>query len=133
MDVEQTQMIRKMVPYAKFLDIEVLSSDPDEIRARMEWRDDLCTTNGVLHGGVIMGFADTMGGTCAFLNLPEDAETSTLESKTNFFRPVTGGTIEAVSRPLHVGKKTIVVEVTVRDENGKDVAKTTQSQMVDRS
>ena len=56
---------------------------------------------GVLHGGAIMSLADSGGGLCAFLNLPEDAKgTATIESKTNFFGAVRDGHVTATSRPL---------------------------------
>lgn len=131
MDAEQTEMMQEMMPYAAFLDVQLLSVEPDEVRATMAWRNDLCTADGVLHGGAIMGFADTVGAVCAYLNLPDGAETTaTQESKTNFFRPVTGGSIEAVSRPLHVGGNVIVVDVSLEDDEGRAVARTTQSQTV---
>ena len=39
-----------------------------------------------MHGGALMALADTLGAACAYLNLPPGASTTTLESKTNFFR-----------------------------------------------
>ena len=78
-----------------------------------------------------MGLADSTGGFCAFLNLPEDAAgTATIESKTNFFSAVRSGRVEARSRPLHRGSRTIVVETDLFDEGGKHVARVTQTQAV---
>ncbi len=54
----------------------------------------------------------------AFLNLPEHSHgTTTVESKTNFLRGVREGYIEAVSRPLHIGRTVVVVETDVHDQN----------------
>ena len=51
----------------------------------LDWRPELCTSGGLLHGGAVMALADAAGGACAFFNLPEGATgTSTIESKTNF-------------------------------------------------
>lgn len=80
-----------------------------------------------------MSLADTLGATCAFLNLPPGATTSTIETKTNFFRAVREGHVEATSRPLHVGRTTIVVQTDVRDANAKRVAQITQTQAVLRA
>jgi uncharacterized protein (TIGR00369 family) len=78
-----------------------------------------------------MALADSGGGLCAFLNLPEGATgTATLESKTNFFRAVRDGHVDAVSRPLHRGRTTIVVETDLCDAEGKHVARVTQTQAV---
>lgn len=84
-----------------------------------------------MHGGVLMALADSLGGLCAFLNLPEGAAgTTTIESKTNFLRAVTGGRVRAVSRPLHAGRMVIVVDTELRDDEGRLVARVTQTQAV---
>jgi len=133
-DQEQTEAIRHLVPFAAALGIEVVTSSPDEVRARVEWRAERCTTAGVLHGGVIMSLADTTGATCAFQNLPEGAAgTTTIESKTNFLRAVRDGYAEAVSRPLHAGRTVVVIETDVTDADGRPVAKILQTQAVLRA
>ena len=104
--------------------------DADEIEATLQWAPELCTAGGVLHGGVLMALADSAGATCAFLNLPAGARTATIESKTNFLGAVREGEVRARSRPLHVGKTTIVVETDVFDASGRLVARTTQTQAV---
>jgi uncharacterized protein (TIGR00369 family) len=108
----------------------VAAPGPDEVRGRLQWREDRCTAGGVLHGGALMTLADSLGGICAFLNLPDGATTSTVESKTNFLRAVRGGTAYAVTRPLHVGRQTIVLSTEIRDDAGKLVAFVTQTQAV---
>lgn len=77
-----------------------------------------------------MAFADTAGALCAVANLPHGASTSTIESKTNFFRAVRGGVVTATSVPLHVGRTTIVVQTDLSDEHGTSVARITQTQAV---
>jgi uncharacterized protein (TIGR00369 family) len=122
--------IGRLVPFAGVLGIEVESAQADEVRGRMPWAADLCTSAAVLHGGAIMAFADTLGAVLASLNLPEGALTTTIESKTNFFRAVTSGLVLGVARPLHVGRRTIVVQTDMTREDGKRVAQTTQTQAV---
>jgi 1,4-dihydroxy-2-naphthoyl-CoA hydrolase len=119
------------MPFGVFLGLEVLSSSADEVRARLAWGEELCTAGGSLHGGALMSLADSTGGLCAFLNLPDDATgTATIESKTNFFAPVREGWVDAVSRPLHVGRTTIVVDTDLLDATGRRVARVTQTQAV---
>ena len=65
-----------LVPFAQTLGVEVLAAGPDEVRARLFWRERLCTAGGVLHGGVLMALGDSTGALCAYLNLPEGASTS---------------------------------------------------------
>ncbi|TMQ28251.1 MAG: PaaI family thioesterase [Deltaproteobacteria bacterium] len=91
---------------------------------------EICTTAGVIHGGALMAFADSLGALCAFMNLPAGATTATIESKTNFFRPVTKGAVHGTTTPLHVGRTTIVAQTDLRDDAGKRVALVTQTQAV---
>jgi uncharacterized protein (TIGR00369 family) len=128
--VTSTADLEELMPFAAALGIEVLSSGRDEVRARMAWAAERCTSFGVLHGGALMSLADTTGAICAVNNLPEGAWTSTIESKTNFFRAVKDGHVDAVATPLHVGRTTIVVQTDLRDKDGKRVALVTQTQAV---
>ena len=70
----------------------------------MAWAPERCTSGGILHGGVLMALADSLGGICAFLNLPPGALTATTSSATVFTRAVRSGEVTAVTRPLHVGR-----------------------------
>ena len=119
-----------MMPFAAGLGIEITAAAPDEVVGHMAWRADLCTTFGAMHGGALMAMADSVGAVCAFLNLPEGATTSTIESKTNFFRGVREVSVHSTSRPLHAGRTTIVVQTDVLDDRGKRVAQVTQTQAV---
>ena len=119
-----------LMPFAEALGIELDSASSDEVVGRVAWAPEKCTTAGLLHGGVLMAAADTVGAVCAFLNLPDGAATSTIESKTNFFRGVREGVVHTRTRPLHVGRTTIVVQTDLTDDRGKRVAQVTQTQAV---
>ena len=119
------------MPFTRTLGATFSCYAKEEVRARLEWAPGLCTVNGLLHGGAVMALADSTGGACAFLNLPEGAQgTTTVESKTNFLRGVREGAIESVSHPLHVGRTVVVVETDVRDREDRLVARVTQTQLV---
>jgi len=118
------------MPFATLIGVELGSASAGAVHGRLEWSPQRCTTGGVLHGGALMALADSLGAICAFLNLPAGAATSTIESKTNFFRPVGAGFAEAVSRPLHVGRTTIVVQTDIFDAEHRRVAQVTQTQAV---
>ena len=131
MDETLTEHVRTAMPYAAMLGLEVIAASKEEVRAAVYWEERLTTAAGILHGGVLMGVADTTGAYCAFLNLPEGSTaTATIESKTNFFAAVRSGRVEARSRPLHRGGRTIVVETDLFDEGGRHVARVTQTQAV---
>lgn len=131
MSEQLNETTRAAMPFAGLLGIDVVSAEPEEVRARLAWDESRCTAGGILHGGALMGLADSAGGLCAFLNLPDGASaTATIESKTNFFAAVRTGTVEARSRPLHRGSRTIVVETDLFDDDEKHVARVTQTQAV---
>ena len=118
------------MPFAVGMGVELTEASADMVVGTMSWRAELCTIGGVLHGGVLMGFADSVGAVCAVFNLPPGTRTSTLESKTNLIRGVKEGTLTATSTPLHAGRSSIVVQTHVRDEGGRLVSLTIQTQAV---
>ena len=132
-DPEPGGLLHSM-PFAVAIGVEIDAASADEVTGRLAWAPDRCTIAGALHGGALMSLADSLGAVCAFLNLPEGATgTSTIESKTNFFRGVREGHVAATSRPLHVGRTTIVVQTDLVDgTSGKRVAQVTQTQAVIR-
>lgn len=129
-DQKLTGFMTRTMPFMGVIGAEAIAAAAAEVRTRLAWDESRCTSGGLLHGGALMALADGTGGWCAFLNLPEGAGTATIESKTNLVRAVRTGSVEAISRPLHVGRTVIVVDTEVRDEQGRLVARTTQTQAV---
>ncbi len=127
-----SEHIRKHIPFAGLLGIDVVSAEKDRIEARMLVRPDMCNPVKGLHGGAAMSLADTLGAMGASMNLPEGAGgTTTLESKTNFIGVAReGDTVIAVCTPLHIGKRTSIWQTKITSEAGKAVALVTQTQMV---
>ena len=123
------EQIRDTMPLAVLLGVELLETTPELVRGRLPWAPERCTAGGLLHGGALMALADSCGGVCAFLNLPEGSiGTATIESKTNFMRAVREGAVLASTRPLHKGRTMIVVETELTREDAALVAKVTQTQ-----
>ncbi len=113
------------------LGFEFVEASQDALKASLLVRDDLCNGPGIMHGGALMAFADTMGAMGTVINLPPGAGTTTIESKTNFFAAVRSGeTITAECTPLHRGKRTMVWQTRIETESGKLAALITQTQMV---
>lgn len=133
-DAEATTLLHQTMPLCATLGMRAEQFTPEVVVLAMEWAENLCTSNSMLHGGAVMALADSAGGASAFLNLPAGAAgTSTIESKTNFLGAIRGGTVRATARPLHVGGTTVVVETEVRSAEDKLVAKVTQTQIVLRA
>jgi len=118
-------------PLAKLIGVEIVEATKARVVGRLVVRPEICTTFDTLHGGAIMAFADTLGATGAFLNLPPGAGTTTMESKTNFIGAAkVGSVVTAESLPVHIGKSTSIWQTRITREDGKLVAVVTQTQMV---
>lgn len=124
------ELILAQLPYARLLGVRLPEATAQLVRGELDWSPERCTVFSAMHGGALMGLADTVGGVLAYLNLPTGAQTTTVESKTNFLRAVRGGVVTAVARPMHVGAQFIVVQTDLLDDTGAMVAQTTQTQAV---
>jgi 1,4-dihydroxy-2-naphthoyl-CoA hydrolase len=111
--------------------VTLLEAGPERVVATMQVRPDLCTTGGILHGGAVMAFADTLGAVGTVVNLPPGARTTTTDSSTKFLAaaPV-GSTVTGECTPFHRGRTTMVWQTLVRAESGKLCAVVTQTQLV---
>jgi 1,4-dihydroxy-2-naphthoyl-CoA hydrolase len=126
---EPIDMLRLM-PFAEALGMSLDSAEAAEVRGRLAWSPERCTAGGVMHGGALMALADSLGGICAYLNLPSGAQTTTITSTTSFMRAVRDGEVTAIAHPLHAGRTVIVVQTEIRGDGGRLVAQVTQTQAV---
>lgn len=111
--------------------VEVTEVTPDRITGKLKVTPALCTAGDTLHGGAYMAFADTLGAVATLANMPANARTTTIESKTNFLgaAPV-GSTVTGEATAFHKGRTTQVWQTQIRSEAGKLLAVVTQTQMV---
>ena len=126
-----TKLNDNMIPFAKLLGIRFLTAELERVVAELEIRDELCTNPAVAHGGTIMAFADTLGAVGTILNLPDGANTTTIESKTNFLAAAPVGTrLIGETTPAHRGRTTMVWQTRISTDAGRLVALVTQTQLV---
>ena len=126
-----TRLNDENLPFASLLGIRFVAAEPDRVVAEMPIRDELCTQPAVAHGGALMAFADTLGAAGTFLNLPDGAGTTTIESKTNFLAaaPV-GSVVTGETTPVHRGRTTMVWQTRLTTDQGKLAALVMQTQLV---
>ena len=74
---------------------------------------------GLLHGGVSVVLAETLGSVGAFNACPEGHMAVGLDINANHLRGVREGTVTGTARPLHVGRSTQVWEIRIEDEAGQ--------------
>ena len=103
--------------------IEIVAVEPDELRARMQVRKNICAPNGFLHAAAVVALADTACGYATVNNLPGGATGfTTIELKTNFIGTTLEGHLSCVARPMHKGRTTQVWDAEVKDDAGRTIA-----------
>ena len=115
---------------AKNLGVRLVSVTRNRVIAEMSVSTKHLNRSGIVNGGALMAFADALGATGTVANLPPGHRTTTLESKTNFFAAGIGPVLHAISKPLHIGRTTMVWQTTIRNPDKKLVAVVTQTQIV---
>ena len=117
--------------FPDLLGMQFVEATSELVKASLQVRPELCTVGGILHGGALMAFADTLGAVATVLNLPADARTATIESKTNFLRPAPSGSqVLGECTALHRGRTVMTWQTRVTTEDGKLVAFVVQTQAV---
>jgi 1,4-dihydroxy-2-naphthoyl-CoA hydrolase len=119
-----------LMPFAGHLGLVLDEASLDRVIARLDWAPHLCTSSGLMPGGVLVSLADTAGALVAFLGLPPGATTATITSTSQLFRPVSKGTVRAVAVPLYRGRTTVTAQTSLYDSEERLVAQTTQIQAV---
>ena len=111
--------------------LQLVEVGPERVVATVKVRGDLCTAGEILHGGAAMAFADTLGAVGTFVNLPQGARTTTVESSTKFIGAAPmGSTVTGECTAFHRGRTTMVWQTLIRSEAGKLCAVVTQTQLV---
>ena len=118
-------------PFTRLMGMKIISRTAERTDSELLVREDLCNRRGVVHGGAVMAWGDTLGGITASAALSKGQRTATIESKTNFFAPIPkGDTARAVCTPLHSGRTTIVLQTNITRSDGRLAAIVTQTQIV---
>ena len=108
--------------------------------AELAFRPDLAQLTGLFHGGVILSLADETATACSMANvMPEGTWNPaqfplTIQLSANLIRNTNTGKLIAEAIPLHRGRTSMVMQTTVRDEQGRVMALVTATLLVlDRS
>ena len=115
-----------------YMGIEILSVTPDELRARMPVKKQLCAPNGFLHAASVVALADTASGYATINTLPEGANGfTTIELKTNFIGTSLEGGLHCIATSVHKGRTTQVWDASVRvEERARTIALFRCTQMI---
>jgi uncharacterized protein (TIGR00369 family) len=103
------------------LGIEFLSVGPDSITARMPVDARTRQPMGLLHGGVSVVLAETLGSMAGYYACPPGQVVVGLDINANHLRAVRSGWVTGTVRAVHVGRSTQVWAIDIADEAGKAV------------
>ena len=102
------------------LGIEFTEYGDDYICGRIHVDERTCQPYGILHGGVSVVLAETLGSLAAACSIPEGHRCVGLSVTANHVRAGRNGSwITATARPTHMGRTTHVWSIELRDEAGK--------------
>ena len=99
------------------LDIEMLEFSPEQVVAVMPVTHKTHNPYGILHGGVSVVMAETVASAGSYLFIDQEKQSAVgLEINANHIRSVTQGMVKAIGKPVHIGRKTLVWEIRILDE-----------------
>jgi 1,4-dihydroxy-2-naphthoyl-CoA hydrolase len=101
------------------LGIEFLEVGDDFIRARVPVDSRTRQPMGILHGGVSVVLAETLGSCGAAFACPAGHRAVGLDINANHLRSVTEGWVTGIARPIHVGRTTHVWQIDLSNEKGQ--------------
>lgn len=121
--LERAKNIFKNQEFQIFTGMKLESLEDKKSIISCENTKELSQGLGYMHGGMVAAILDTAGGFAAFTVIPSNCHLVTSELKINYMRPVISKKVFGIGEVINHGKKLIVVEATLKDENDIMLAK----------
>ena len=101
------------------LGIEFLEVGDDFIRARVPVDHRTHQPYGLLHGGVSVVLAETLGSCGAAFSCPEGYRAVGLDINANHIKGASSGWVTGITRPVHIGRTTQVWQIDLHNDAGE--------------
>ena len=101
------------------LGIEFLEVGDDYIRGRVPVDTRTRQPYGILHGGVSVVLAETLGSCGAAYSCAPGHRAVGLDINANHLRAISSGWVHGIARPVHLGRTTQVWQIDLTDETGR--------------
>ncbi len=101
------------------LGVEFLEIGDDFIRGRVPVDTRTRQPFGILHGGVSVVLAETLGSCGAHYSAPEGHRAVGLDINANHIRATTSGWVTGTARPVHRGRSTQVWQIDLTNDAGE--------------
>ena len=103
------------------LGIEFIEIGDDFLRGRVPVDKRTVQPFGLLHGGVSVVLAETLGSVGAMYASPEGHRAVGLDINANHLHAATAGWVTGTARPIHRGRTTQVWQIEMADDAGNAV------------
>lgn len=104
------------------LGIEIMDIGSDYLEARMPVDGRTMQPDRILHGGASVALAETLGSVGGSMCVDRERfQIVGVEINANHLRPATGGHVTGRANPIHLGKRTQVWNIEIRDDRGRRV------------
>jgi 1,4-dihydroxy-2-naphthoyl-CoA hydrolase len=104
---------------AGYLGIRITEVGPDYLRATMPVNEHTHQPYGVLHGGASVALAETVGSMASILCVEPQFMCLGQDINANHLRPISSGLVTATARPFHLGSRSHVWHIEIRDERDR--------------
>jgi len=102
--------------------IDITELTPDSIKGKMPVDHRTVQPMKILHGGASVALAESLGSIASNLIVDNSKYACVgLDINANHLRPASNGFVYAEAKPIHIGKKTHVWGIEIKDEKGKMV------------
>ncbi|GAA0464964.1 hotdog fold thioesterase [Alkalibacillus silvisoli] len=100
------------------LNIEVKKATKEQVVLSMPVNETVHQPLGYLHGGASVALAESAASLGAYLNVdPEKYSVFGIEINANHIKSKRDGMVFAKATPVHIGRMTMVWEISINDEN----------------
>ncbi len=112
------------------LGIELLEVSKNEVRAKMPVDERTHQMYGMLHGGASVALAETLCSIGAHLFIEIDTQMAVgLEINANHIKSMRSGWVIGVAKPIHIGKKTQIWQMELKNEEDGSLVCTSRCTM----
>lgn len=101
------------------LGMEFLEVGDDFIRGRVPVDERTRQPYGLLHGGVSVALAETLGSVAAGHVVAEGHTVVGLDINANHLKSARSGWVTGIARPVHIGRSTQVWHIDMRNDDGE--------------
>lgn len=106
---------------AEHCGMEVVEITPNSLTMKMPVDHRTIQPMGLLNGGASLALAEWVGSLAGNLVCDKNSYCVGLEINGNHLHPAKSGFVYATAKPFHIGKKTQVWEIDIKNDQGKRI------------